>query len=79
MGIEQIANDADGIFNGFAFKRIGSNFKVFNLYSGHGALIDEKLNMIESSMDNDEYASMQGAFNKIRPFLDDNYAQVLRF
>ena len=77
--VKKIADEADVIINGYAFiKKEEGRTAVVNLNrEGHAALVFPSGEVVETSMDDIELAIALEYFNSAKPYLEDDYAEVL--
>lgn len=69
--LEKIANEADMIVNGYAFKSENGNIRILNLNNPKKALVlssEEKI--LETTMDDIEIHIVQSMLEKNREFLE---------
>lgn len=70
--IADVANSADIIVNGYAFTKANNYIKVLNLNNPEkAAVIGERNDIIETSMDDIEMAIVLDYYNKNRKYLED--------
>lgn len=70
--ITEVANSADVIVNGYAFTREGDKTKVLNLKMPDKAtLIDEKDEIVETSMDDVEIDIVLDYYKRNRKYMED--------
>ena len=70
--IQKIADDADMIVKGYAFKKNGDLIRVFNLNDGVSAMvIDQEGTMIETNMNEIEQVIVKSIWDK-----DSKYMEV---
>lgn len=70
--IADVANSADIIVNGYAFTKANNYIKVLNLNNPEkAAVIGERNDIIETSMDDIEMAIVLDYYNKNRKYLEN--------
>lgn len=70
--IADVANSADIIVNGYAFTKDNKYIKVLNLNNPEkAAVIGERNDIIETSMDDIEMAIVLDYYNKNRKYLEN--------
>lgn len=70
--IADVANSADIIVNGYAFTKANKYIKVLNLNNPEkAAVIGERNDIIETSMDDIEMAIVLDYYNKNRKYLEN--------
>lgn len=71
VNILEVADKADLIINGYAFTRDGIFFRVLNLNEPDNAsVLNEKAEVIETSMDDIEIAIILDYFKKNRKYME---------
>lgn len=76
--IEQVADRADLIVNGYAFTRCSEGFRVLNLNDpGHAAVLSEQGDVLETSMDDIELYIVKEYLSKNLKFMEDDDAEIL--
>lgn len=68
--MKKIAEKADMIINGYAFTIIQAGIQVVNLDRGTACVLDEKNQVIESSMDDIELDIVNGYYQRNKRFLE---------
>ena len=72
VDIKSVADEADMIVNGYAFKRCSSGFRVLNLNHPNSAVVLSNAGeVLETSMDDIEIQIVKDYFAKNRQFLED--------
>ena len=67
-----VADNADAIYNGYAFTRDADNIRVLNLGAdGHAAVITASGDVLETSMDDIELALMLGYYGRVAEYMED--------
>ena len=75
---QKIADDADMIVRGYAFKRNDEFIRVFNLNNGLSAMVMERDGtMIETNMDEMEQVIVRNIWDRNARFMEVSDAQVL--
>ena len=69
--IQEIADAASVIANGYAMSRDGSNIRIVNLNSGHVAICSETEKILETSMDDIEMSIALDRFRANRKFMGE--------
>jgi len=69
--IQEIADAASVIVNGYAMSRDGSNIRIVNLNSGHVAICSETEKILETSMDDIEMSIALDRFRANRQFMGE--------
>ena len=76
--INQVADQADIIVNGYAFTKCSEGFRILNLNHPDSALkLSLDGDVLETSMDDIEIHIVKGYFTKNRRFLEEQDAEVL--
>lgn len=76
--IEQVADRADLIVNGYAFTRCSEGFRVLNLNDpDHAAVLSEQGDVLETSMDDIELYIVKEYLSKNLKFMEDDDAEIL--
>ena len=69
--IQKIADDADMIVKGYAFKKNGDLIRVFNLNDGVSAMvIDQEGTMIETNMNEIEQVIVKSIWDKDSKYME---------
>ena len=69
--IQKIADDADMIVKGYAFKKNGDLIRVFNLNDGVSAMvIDQEGTMIETNMNEIEQIIVKSIWDKDSKYME---------
>ncbi len=72
VNVLEVADKADLIINGYAFTRDGIFIRVLNLNEPDNAsVLNEKAEVIETSMDDIEIAIILDYFKKNRKFMEE--------
>lgn len=70
--IKKLADDADMIIDGYAFKKFGANIQVINLHNLKSiAVIDARDKVIETTMIDDEISQMMDYYIRNKIFMED--------
>lgn len=72
LNIYEVADKADLIINGYAFTKCDEGYKVLNLNrTDKAALISEKGEVIETTMDDIEISIINEYLDKNRKYMED--------
>ncbi len=78
LNIQEIADTADLIVNGYSFTRCTQGFRVLNLNRPDRAVVlSSNGEVLETSMDDIELAIVQDYWKRNVRFLEEGYAEVL--
>lgn len=78
IDLKKIADEAEVIIAGFAFTPCEEGIRIFNLNNARGvAIVQRDGTLIESNMDDIEYAVAKKYFKKAKPFMEEGNAEVL--
>lgn len=73
LDIEKIADEADLIVNGYAFKKCDIGYRVLNLdYPEHAIVISADGDTLETTMDDIEIQIVKDYFAKNRKFMEED-------
>ena len=68
--LKLVADNADAIYNGYAFTFESGNVRVLNLYSdGRAAVISPEGELLETSMDEIEVQLVLGYFARVSKYM----------
>ena len=71
IDVARVADEANMIVNGYAFKKDGQNVRVLNLNNPDKAtVINEELGVIETSMDDIEIAIVIDYYDRNKKFME---------
>ena len=72
VDVKQVADAADMIVNGYAFSRCASGYRVLNLNrSDKATVFSQKLEVLETSMDDIEIQIARGYLEKNRGLMEE--------
>lgn len=72
LNIKEVADEADVIVNGYAFKRCEEGFRVLNLHRPDRAVVfSKKGEVLETSMDDIELSIASDYLNENRKYMED--------
>lgn len=72
LNIKEVADEADVIVNGYAFKRCEEGFQVLNLHRPNRAVVfSQKGEVLETSMDDIELSIVSDCLNENRKYMED--------
>lgn len=72
INIREVADEADIIVNGYAFKRCEAGFRVLNLHRPDKAVVfSHKGEVLETSMDNIELGITRDYLKENRKYMED--------
>ena len=72
LNIKEVADEADVIVNGYAFKRCEEGFRVLNLHRPDRAVVfSQKGEVLETSMDDIELSIASDYLNENRKYMED--------
>ena len=72
LNIKEVADEADVIVNGYAFKRCEEGFRVLNLHRPDRAVVfSQNGEVLETSMDDIELSIARDYLNENRKYMED--------
>lgn len=72
LNIKKVADEADVIVNGYAFKRCEEGFRVLNLHRPDRAVVfSQNGEVLETSMDDIELSIVSDCLNENRKYMED--------
>ena len=72
LNIKEVADEADVIVNGYAFKRCEEGFRVLNLHRPDKAVVfSNQGEVLETSMDDIELSIASGYLEQNRKYMED--------
>ena len=78
IDLKKVADEAEVIIAGFAFTPCEEGIRIINLNNGRGvAVVQRDGILIESNMDDIEYAVAKKYLKKAKPFMEKDNAEVL--